>query len=121
MRSGRTNLDFVKLETVQAAWNGLLAYTAPQVFSTQDQLPQVRVDTNVNITVYPTNSAASGSDLRILEGNTRGEASRETGSVIMSSKIGRTNIMDEKDICIRIARLSSEAEARPVASKGETL
>lgn len=79
--------------------------------------PQARVETRAKITKYPTNSSESGMVLRMSEGNVRGEANREVGSVMERSTIGGMKIAVDGDRFTRKAKVNSDADACPNSAK----
>ena len=90
-----------------------ISYKAPHVFSTQDQFPHTNVDAKVSSRVYPRNSPNKGSALLRSASIGRGAASRETGVDILKSRTGAKSSTDGRERWMRMAKLKSDADARP--------
>ena len=63
--------------------------------------------------MYPKNSISSGNVLFKSASNGRGNARRDTGLVILRSRMGTRSSIDGRERWMRAAMVKSDADARP--------
>ena len=101
----------IRKHTHQACEN--MTYKAPHVCPIQDQFPQTKVDARVRSVLYPKNSINRGNVRFKSASNERGKARRDTGLVILRSRMGTRSSIDGKERWMRTAMVKSDADARP--------
>lgn len=113
VKSGKVNLRGDQfLLSVKGIKRGV-AYTEPQLCSTQDQLPQTTVEATVRAEKSRMNWPNNGMAARMLPEKGRGVDSRENGPESMRNMRGTTKITDGSEIWTCNARNNNEAEERP--------